>query len=312
VRAFLVLLLLAGTAAAAPVDRVVAIINDTVILQSELAARMEPLRRDAQQIVDPKERQRRIDKLEGQMLDELVADELIVQAAHDAKLDVTPAELKLALDAIKREHHLSDAELDKALADQGMSRASIKNDVLRQRAINTVIGPKVKVTDEDVQTAYDAAARRNDNVKAVRLAHILFALPAKAPDAELAAARARAQAALDRLDAGEEFAAVARDTSDDAGTKATGGELGWFENGKASTEWDNVIFAMAKGETRGPVRDAKGLHLLHVVAVKAVALEPFAKLAPALRQDLEQREQGKLVRGWVEELRKKAYIVIKL
>ena len=75
-------------------ERVVAVINDSIVLRSELEARMVPVIGEAQQIADPKERERRIDKLRGQVLDEMVNEELIVQAAEAAKIEVESRDRK--------------------------------------------------------------------------------------------------------------------------------------------------------------------------------------------------------------------------
>jgi len=285
VRVVLALCFLARIAVAdskVAVDRVVATINDAVILQSELDARMLPLVKDAQQIVDPKERERRIGTLRHQLLDQMVDDELIVQAAVAAKLAVTPQEVAKAVAYLEKQNKVDDATFDKVLAEQGMSRATIKADLLRQRAINLLIEPKITITDEDVRAAY----QHTDNVIAIHIEQALFAT------------RDEAQAAREQIDHGAAFVA----TSD----------LGWLQNGKTTTPWDNVIFAMTKGETRGPVHDAKGFHLLHAIDVKTAPVEPFAKVAEALRTELHRRETAKLVHAWVEELRKKAYISLAL
>src|SRR6185295_8925204 len=85
-------------------ERVVAVVNDAIILQSELDARLVPVMAEAQQITDPQERRRRIAKLASQVLDEMVNEELIVQAADSAKVEVDSSEVQAALDEIKQQN----------------------------------------------------------------------------------------------------------------------------------------------------------------------------------------------------------------
>ncbi len=297
-------------------ERVVAVINDAIILRSELEARMVPVIGEAQQITDPKERDRRIEKLRNQVLDEMVNEELIVQAAGNAKIDVESSEVQAALDEIKSTNNLDDAALQQVLAAQGYTLANYKQDLRRQllrlRAVNQLVAPKVQITDEDVRARYDQMQRRSDSVSAVRLSHILFKLPSNATEQQTAEAKERAAKAMARVKNGEDFAAVAKDVSEDTGTKDTGGELGWFERGSINPDWETIVFAMDKGDVRGPVAGPQGLHVFLVSEVKKSSLKKFDEMKEQLTRELRRREMDKQTQTWLEELRKKAYIDIKL
>jgi parvulin-like peptidyl-prolyl isomerase len=273
---------------------------------------MLPLRADAAKIADPNERERRLAKLATQMLDEMINDELVVQAARDAKITVEAAELQEAVDYIKKQNKLDDAQLAEAMQAQGMTTATLRNDLMRQRAINTLVSPKVSVTDEDIRARYDELQRRSNSITAVSLSQIVFELPEHATEQQLAAARTKAQAALDRIKAGEPFAQVATAVSEDASTRPTGGMLGWLEPGTLSAEWEPVVFGMDKGEVRGPISGGKGLYLLFANEIKRTQVKPYAEMKDQLAQELRRRALGKLTQTWMEELRKKAYIDIKL
>lgn len=298
-------------------ERVVAVINDSIVLRSELEARMVPVVGEAQQIADPKERDRRIDKLRGQVLDEMVNEELIVQAAEAAKIEVESTEVQAALDEIKSSNNLDDAALAQVLAAQGYTLGNYKTDLRRQllrlRAVNQLVAPKVTITDEDIKARYDEMARRSASVSAVKLSHMLFKLPDHATEQQLAEAKEKAAKAMERVKAGEEFAKVAADVSEDVGTKATGGELGWFQrNSLANPEWEPIVFAMEKGDIRGPVTGPQGMHVFFVSEVKKSDLKPFGEMKEQLSRELRRREMDKQTATWIEELRKKAYIDLKL
>jgi parvulin-like peptidyl-prolyl isomerase len=299
------------------VDYVVAVVNDAIILNSELEARRMPVLAEAQQIADPKERDRRIAKLTSQVLDEMVNEECIVQAAEAAKIEIESGEVQAALDEIKQNNNLDDAGLSTALAAQGFTMSNYKQEVRRQmlrlRAINQLVAPKVQVTDEDVRARYDQMARRTEQVQAVKLSHMLFKLPEHPTEQQIAEAKEKASKAIARVKGGEEFAKVAATDSDDDTTKATGGELGWFQRGSmANPEWEPVVFAMEKGDVRGPVTGPQGFHVFQVTEVKRSDLKPFTDMKEQLQRELRRREMDKQTTTWVEELRKKAYIDIKL
>jgi parvulin-like peptidyl-prolyl isomerase len=297
-------------------EKVVAVINDAIILRSELEARMVPVIGEAQQITDPKERERRIEKLRGQILDEMVNEELIVQAAENAKIEVESSEVQAALDEIKSSNNLDDAGLQQVLTAQGYTMSNYKQDLRRQllrlRAVNQLVAPKVQITDEDVRARYDQMQRRSDSVSSVRLSHILIKLPQGATEQQVSEGKERAAKAIERVKAGEDFAKVAKDVSDDTGTKDSGGELGWFQRGSVNPDWEQIVFAMDKGDVRGPVTGPQGLHVFFVSEVKKGELKSYAEMKETLTRELRRREMDKQTQTWLEELRKKAYIDIKL
>ena len=299
------------------VERVIAIVNDAIVLASELDARMVPVRNEANQIADPKERERRLAKLSSQILDEMINEELIVQAAEAAKVEVEATEVQAALDDIKQQNNLDDAGLAQVLAAQGYTLANYKQELRRQllrlRAQNQLVGPKVQITDEDVRARYDQMQRRSESVTAVSLSHILFKLPEHPTEQQLGDAKAKAASAMARVKNGEDFAKVAGEVSEDDGTKAIGGALGWFQRGSmANPEWEPIVFAMEKADIRGPISGPQGLHVFMVSDVKKSELKPFAEMKEQLTRDLRRREMEKKNQEWLEELRKKAYIDIKL
>jgi parvulin-like peptidyl-prolyl isomerase len=325
VRKLLVLIALLGMAGSAaaqkpaspnagkklPLERVVAVVNDSIILQSELEARLVPVRAEAEQIQDPTERRRRLAKLSTQVLDEMVNEELIVQAAESAKIEVDSSEVQAALDEIKQQNNLDDAGLAQALASQGYTvqgyRQDLRRQLLRLRAVNQLVAPKVQITEDDVRSRYAELQRRSSSVSAVYLSHILIKLPEHPTEQQITAAKEKAAQAIQRVNAGEAFAEVAKQMSDDPNI-----ELGWFERGSMQADWEQVVFSMQKGETRGPVSGPQGLHVFNAGDVKSAALKPYPEMKDQLQRELRRRELDKQTAAWVEELRKKAYIDIKL
>jgi parvulin-like peptidyl-prolyl isomerase len=258
-------------------ERVVAVVNDAIILQSELEARLLPLQAQAAQITDPVEQRRRLAKMSTQVLDEMVNEELMVQAAESAKVEVDSSEVQAALDEIKQQNKLDDAGLVQALASQGYTmsgyRTDLRRQLLRLRAVNQLVSPKVSITDEDVRARYDELNRRSQSVSAVYLSHILIKLPDHPTQQELAAAREQATQAIERVKGGEAFADVAKQMSADPNV-----ELGWFQRGSINPDWEQIVFSMEKGDVRGPVTGPQGLHVFLVSDVKNSELKAYADM----------------------------------
>jgi parvulin-like peptidyl-prolyl isomerase len=142
---------------------------------------------------------------------------------------------------------------------------------------------------------------------------MLFKLPEHPTEQQIAEAKEKAAKAIARVRGGEDFAKVAQAESDDDTTKTTGGELGWFQRGSmANPEWEPIVFAMEKGDVRGPVTGPQGFHVFQVTEVKRSDLKPFNEMKEQLSRELRRREQDKLIQNWRDDLRKKAYIDIKL
>ncbi|MEZ4368048.1 MAG: peptidylprolyl isomerase [Kofleriaceae bacterium] len=297
------------------VDRVVAVVNDSIILASELQTRLLVLMPDLAAITDPQERVRRVQKLTRQALDEMVNDELMVQAAEAARIEVEASEIDAALEEIRTSNNLDQAGLAAALAEQGFTipgyKVDLRRQLLRLRAVNQLVTPKVNVSEDQVRARYDELSRRTESVSAVRLAQILIALPEQPTEQQLADARARAAEAIARVQRGEDFAAVAAEISDDESTRAGGGELGWFERGALPAAWEQIAFAMEQGDVRGPVEGPQGLHVFRAVEVKRTDLKPYEQMRDGLRAELRRRDLDRQTAQWVEDLRRQAYIDIK-
>lgn len=327
-RVFITLALLATQAIAEPapaasstgrkgrIDRVVAVVGNTVILASELDTRMGPIKAEASSIADPTERARRIAKLEGQVLEELIGDELVAQAAIAAGIEVDNAEVSAAYDNVKQDNNLTDDQFVAALAEQGMTPAAyrqlLRSQLLRIRAVQQFVRPKVTVTDDDVKAAYAQRIRRSDGTSEIKLAHMLFPLAQGATADAAKAAQVAAETALAKVKAGAAFADVAKELSGDAATKDSGGELGWFERGSLSPQWEVILFAMPVGDVRGPIAGPNGLHVFTVLDTKRGGAEPFEQVKEQLKTELTRRETDKQSGIWMAELRKKTFVRNKL
>jgi len=293
-------------------DRVVAVVNNSVILDSELRIRVAPLLGDLKAISDPRARARRAEKIRHNVLQEMANEELIVQAAITSKLKVKEKEIKKTLDGIKKQNKLDDAGLAQALAMQGYTIASYKKEmrrqILRMRAINMLVRPKVRISKEDVRARYDAMNRRSAAVSKVRLHHVLIALPHKPTDVQVAAAKRKAAKVIRLARSGVPFKELAKKYSDDPKTKADGGELGMIERGTIPTQWEVIVFSMEKGEVRGPISGPQGLHVFYVSQVVKKKVKPFKEVKQQLRNELYRKSLDRKTRDWLEDLRKKAHV----
>ena len=245
-----------------------------------------------------------------------VLGELILGAAAEAKLEVSEDEVTKALDEVKRQNKLTDKQLETALAQQGYSlreyRKDLKKQILRLRAVNVLVRPRVQVSEDDIKARYERLSGQSSTVTEVHIRHVLLTLPEKPSSDEMEGARRRAGEIVARVRAGEDLGDLAKTLSQDTATKASGGDLGSYKRGELPTEWEEILFAMSEGEVRGPIRGPRGLHVFQVVENKKEAVRPFAEVKENLREQIFREEMDKQTKVWLQELRKRAHIEIKI
>jgi len=155
----------------------------------------------------------------------------------------------------------------------------------------------VKVTDAEVKAFlaanaarvskyYEEHAARYETAKRVQARHVLVRVPEGAPAAQDEAARKKIEAASDRIRKGEDFGAVARQISEDPGTKEKGGELGFFGPGVMAKPFEDAAFALQKGELSQPVRTRFGWHVLQVEAVEEARKVPLAEAQADIAREI--------------------------
>jgi peptidyl-prolyl cis-trans isomerase SurA len=308
------LLALAPGARARVVEKVAAVVGNDIVLASEVEEKAAMLMADANKITDPEKRAARASALRREVLDRLIDDELILQQAAELKLSISSEQVDASIDEIKKQNNINDEQLREALRGQGMSmaayRADLKRQLLRFRVLNIAVGSRVNIADEEVKAYYDRHMKESANVQ-VRASHVFIAIPEGADAVAVAEKQAQAQKVLQRAKAGEDFAKLARELSDDAATRAEGGDLGFFGKDMLPKAIEEMVFAMQPGEIRGPVRADRGFHVIKLVDRKTKDPRPFDDVKDDIRMQLRQKDMERQTKIYLAELRKKTLVDIR-
>jgi peptidyl-prolyl cis-trans isomerase SurA len=310
------LLLLAWPAAAHArvVEKIAALVGDDLILLSEVEDRAAPLMADIAAIANPSEREARTNAIRHEVLDRLIDDQLLSQQATELKLTVSNDEIDRAIEQIKRDYGLTDTQLKDELRKQGLSmptyRQNTKREILKYRVLNIAVGSKINVGDSEVQSYYDRHMK-SANVQ-VRASHIFIAIPEDADNATVLEREKLAKSLLARAQGGEEFAKLAKEYSEDAGTRAEGGDLGFIGRDILPKPMEELVFSMRVGDIRGPVRADRGFHVIKLVDKRAKDAKPFAEVQDDIRIRLRQREMERQTKIYLGDLRKKVLVDIRL
>ncbi len=298
------------------VERIVALVGDEVVLESEVNERSRPFLEEIAALPDANQRKQRTSALRREVLERIVDEHLLLQQANELKLSVSSEEVDRSIEQIKKDYSLSDTQLADELRRQGMSLASYRQntrkEILRYRVINIAVGSKIQVSDNDVESYYERNMKsgKNDNVK---VSHIFVAIPENADAAKVLEREEYARKILARARAGEDFATLAKELSEDRATRAEGGDLGYFgkEMGLPKPV-EELVFSMGVGEIGGPVRGNQGFHVIKLVDRRAADVKPLADVKEQLRLQLRQKEMERQTKIYLSELRKKTLVEVRL
>jgi len=307
-------LLVPLAAQARVVEKIAAVVGSEIILQSEVEERVAPLMAEIAAIANPNQRAARAAALRRQVLDRMVDEQLLIQEANELKISISSEEVDRSIEQIKKDYGLTDAQLREELRKQGMTmaayRQNTKREILKYRVINIAVGSKISVSDADVQNYYERHMQ-SANVQ-VHVSHIFLAIPENADDATALEKEKQAKALLQRAQEGEDFAKLAREYSEDAATRAEGGDLGWFGKDILPKPIEELVFSMKEDEVRGPVRADRGFHIIKLMGRRVQEAKPLAEVRDQIRGQLRQREMERQTKNHLSELRRKTLVDIRM
>lgn len=308
--AFALLLPLVVAEAPAPVviDGIAAVVNKSVVLRSEVETVLDQMMQ-----TEPVPQGGDVDKARAarrsEILETLIAEKLLEEEVRKLRIDVTDAEVDRVVKGTMQEHGLDDAKLELALQRQGLTLAEYKDGLKKQltkmKIIQLKVKSRVQVNDQDVKSNYAQRKALDAGEFRVRARHILFLVPQGEGGR---AQELRAKEALARLQGGADFAALARELSEDPGSKERGGDLGEFGRGEMVPEFERAAYTAEVGRVVGPVRTPFGWHLIKVDGHVALKAKPEEQALEDIRKRLYEDEMEAQFRQYLEELKRAAFI----
>jgi peptidyl-prolyl cis-trans isomerase SurA len=264
-----------------PLDRIVAVVDEDVILRSELDRALANL---MSQYAGHTDQLPPRDILERQVLERLVLGRLQVARADSSGIKVGDQELDSAIADIASRNNFTITQLTMQIAGDGMTmtdlRHSVRDEIAMQRLRQGFAQSQVSVSEGEV----DAALAATPNSSQYHLAHILVGVPDGATPEQIAAAQKKIDGIKASLDAHEiEFAAAAVRYSDSPNA-LEGGDLGWRSQDEIPPSFAQAMTGMHDGDVIGPVRGPSGFQLLQLVGTRAAG-----DAAPATATQLQAR-----------------------
>jgi len=251
-------------------------------------------------------------ELTTEALGSLVANELIYQRAVALGIKIAPADLQAEIAKVTKSF-AGDAEMNVALANRGMDRASLAKEMERNltvgRFISEQVTKKITVTPEEVAEYYRTHTEEFRHPDMVRTSHVLIMLPEGATAEQDRLARQRAEAILARARKGEDFAKLARENSMDP-SASRGGDIGLVPRGQLEAAYEEAAFAQPVGGLAGPVRTRFGYHVIKVMDRKKEGLATLEEVRTELTDFLSNQKGDRQLGELVEQLRKEAKIEV--
>ena len=243
-------------------DRIVAIVDQTVITEQELESRIATVTAQfkKQGTELPEE-----GVLRKQILERLITDTLQIQYAAQIGLKVDDNQLDKTVERIADQNNLTLTEFSEALAKDGISmrkfRADIRNEITVARLREREVDGRVNVSESEIDNYLTSQASLNENTDEFEISHILIRTPEEGATEDIQKAKAKVDEAVSQLNSGVSFAKVSASFSD-APNALEGGSLGWKKGSQMPALFLDALKNMQAGEVSAPLRSPNGFHLL--------------------------------------------------
>lgn len=254
-------------------DRVVAIVNDGVVLDSDLEKQIQAVtaRLREQKLELPAQ-----NVLRQQVLDRLVLQEIQIQHAGHAGVKVSDENVNQALEDVAKRNNMTLAQLPDAMAQQGIDYATYREEIRKEITLQLLrqrdVLQHISVTPREIDQFLDKQRKAPSAANEYNVSHILIAVGQEASPTQLDAAGKRAQDVYERAKGGEDFAKLALAYSNSQ-TALEGGALGWRKGSELPTFLTDVVARLKPGDVSEPLRTPTGYHIVKLNEVRGATAQ---------------------------------------
>lgn len=299
-----VFVLMANSASADVVERVVATVNNEAIFLSDLRKRAVPFLPQVAEASTETERMARLKELYEELLTFLVDEQLIRQLASSGGIRATDADVDNAIENLRLQNNMTEEEFNEALASQGLSQGQYRQDLKRQlirlKVMNERVRSRVNVTEEQVRSRYEQRARAEGSELRFHVSHVVVPVAEGASAIQVAAKRQEAETLRASLTP-ENFNARA--------PQLGGGDLGWLTQGDLPEELERALLPLNAGEISSPVRGSSGFHIFFLQDRQVGAGFPsYDEMKQELYREMLDAAMTRQETIFLDEMRRKAVI----
>ncbi len=293
------------------VDRVVAVVNNDIILLSDLDEAIKPyLMKLKDYSYTQKEKEQLFFKLREDVLNQLINEKLTDQQVKKSSIEVSEKEIDEAVERMKQANRLTDETLRAALQAEGIDiaelREKLREQILRSKLVTYEVKSKIVVTRKDIEACY---AREEEKYCETKKYHLRSILMRPSSDSEKKATEDKIREIYRKLEQGENFEELARMYSHPS-LAPSGGYLGAFEEETIAPEIRDAVSKLKAGEFT-PVLDTDlGYQIFLVEKIEAAQGKTLDEVAPEIEDRLYREIVDQRFGTWIEELREKSHIKV--
>ncbi len=312
---FLCLLLLPVVSVSAKVvDRISAVVNDDIVLLSELDRSFGPyLEKIKAYGYAPDKEKEMIFKARESVLEQLIDGKLIDQQIKNSHITISEKEIDNAIERIKEANFYTAEDLNKALEQDGKTveelRQNIREQILRKRLINFEVQSKIVITQDDIKAFYDSHKDLYGGTKKVYLKNILMQVPVGADEAEKRVVYIQMEAIRKRIADGESFEELSMAFSQ-APQASNGGDLGFFNIDVLAPNLQKAIDGLAAGDVTDILDTDLGYQIFLVQEIAREGAKSMEAASPDIEQKLFNEIVDKKFKAWLDNLRNRSHIKI--
>ena len=255
--------------------------------------------------------ERRNEILRG-ALDRLITYTLLSQEVKARNIAVSDAEVEERMKAMRTQFPSEDA-FKKALDDRKMTLERLRSDAKIDMSINKMMESELSTTpgasDAEVKEFYEKNPDKFKQGESVRASHILILADEKADAATKKQARSKIDAILKKVKAGEDFAKLAKENSQD-GSAQQGGDLNYFGRGQMVPPFEQAAFSLKPGEVSDVVTTQYGYHIIKVTDHKAASTVPLEQVTDRIKQFLSEQKKQQRAEAFIAGLKQKSKIEV--
>lgn len=289
------------------VDRVVAIINDSIITLSELnaatAVAIDKLG------VKGTEDKRKVEEVRSTILDSLIEQRLVKQAADRAGIEISEREIDNAVEDIKKQNNLTQEQLLTALAQSGLTqkeyREQLKEQIRQVKFINKEFRSKISIQVDDIEDYYRQNIKEFSGQAVYRMNMIFL------PSDDRKAMDERLKLVTDGLGAGEDFRQLASHYSDGP-SPSLGGDLGYMKTGEMESWIEEAIKGLQPGQATPAITRPEGVYFIQLTEFKAAETKPLAEVKGLIQDRLFKKIMDERFSFWLSEVKRYAHLEIRM
>lgn len=260
-------------------------------------------------------------ELQARVVDDWARRQLIAREVQRRQIVIAPSDIddqtEIEWERILNQNRLTEAQAAQILQQQGSSVTQFKSELRQvlalriqtERLREQVVGP-IQPSDAELADYLEKNREKYDKPEQVRARHILIQVKEDAAEADIAKAKQQIEQIRQELEAGADFAELAKKYSQDPGSAENGGDLEWFERDQMVKEFEEAAFALEAGQISEPVRTQFGFHLIKVEEKRPAERPALTQVREPVLKDYVSQEKDKRFEAWYRELQAQAQIAI--